>query len=33
MVDRDIGQRTTTLVAVVWRAPWIWGWFMQLAAI
>ena len=31
MEDRDSGQRTTALVTALWRAPWIWRWFVQPA--
>ena len=29
MVGRDNGQRTIAVVAALWRAPWIWCWFVQ----
>ena len=33
MEDRDSGQRTTALVTALWRAPWIWRWFVQPAIV
>ena len=33
MVDRDSGQRTTALVTALWRAAWIWSWFLQPAIV
>ena len=28
MVNRDNGQRTAALVIALWRAAWIWRWFV-----
>ena len=33
MVDRDSGQRTAALVTPLWRAAWIWRWFVQPAIV
>ena len=33
MVDRDSGQRTAALVTTLWRAAWIWRWFVQPAIV
>ena len=33
MVERDSGQRTAALVTAVWRAAWIWRWFVQPAIV
>ena len=33
MEDRDSGQRTTALAFALWRAPWIWRWFVQTAIV
>ena len=33
MVDRDGGQRTAALVIALWRAAWIWRWFVQPAIV
>ena len=33
MVDRDSGQRTAALVIALWRAAWIWRWFVQPAIV
>ena len=33
MVDRDSGQRTRALVTALWRAAWIWRWFVQPAIV
>ena len=31
--DRDSGQRTTALVNALWRAAWMWRWFVQPAIV
>ena len=33
MGDMDSGQRTTALVAALWRALWMWRWFVQPAIV
>ena len=31
MVNRDSGRRTAALVTALWRAAWMWRWFVQPA--
>ena len=33
MEDRDSGQRTTAMVTALWRAAWIWRWFVKPAIV
>ena len=33
MEDRDSGRSTTALVTALWRAAWIWRWFVQPAIV
>ena len=33
MVDKDTGQRTTAVVAALWRALCMWRWFVQPAIV